>query len=191
MTHPAPRSRAGVILMTTSLPERPPQYFIDELLVPQWDPSTVVGFEPTDDPTDQGFVPVGTSLDDVGESYPSLTVQRTNESSGGETGYDFMTERGPGQNRDGQLLVTARVEDNQDGYVGDSSTYGTVDAEDLASDLVDEVERICIDNATASGTELAYVGSYSGSDAPNDYDETPTVFIDQCIVLYSWSRTPS
>jgi hypothetical protein len=176
----------------TQLPSRPAQYFIDEFLVPEWDPSNAMGFDPSAQPGDDAFCPVGTSLDDVGRTYPSITVQRTNETSGGQTGYDFLTANGPGQNRDGQLLVSAYVEDDPDGegYTGDSGTYSAVDAETLVATLIDEAEGLVLRNANAPGTDFSFVGSYLGADAPDDFDAEPTVRVQQCIVLYSWIRAP-
>jgi len=176
--------------MTTRLPQRPAKYWIDEFLLPFWDASNAVGFDPSAQPGDEEFLPVATSLDDVGRAYPSLTVQRTNETSGGETTYDFLTADGPGQNRDGQLLVSAYVEDDPDGYTGDPSTHTAIDASALASTLIDEVESLVLRNANAAGTQLSYVGSQRGADAPDDFDATPTVRVEQCIVTYAWVRRP-
>jgi hypothetical protein len=175
--------------MTRRLPQPPAQYFIDELLLPEWQPSGAVGFDVAlSDPSANGFVPVGESLDDVGESYPSLTVQRSNETSGGETGYDFLTADGPGQNRDGTLLVTARAEDRGGDYSGDSSTYDSVAADDLVAELIAEVADVCSRRATAPNTEFSFVGAFPGADAPDDFDATPTVRIAQTTVNYAWIR---
>jgi hypothetical protein len=175
--------------MARRLPQRPSQYFIDEILLPAWDPSGAVGFDVTvGDPSAEAFLPVGTSLDDVGQVYPSLVVQRSNETSGGETGYDFLTSDGPGQNRDGNLLVTVRAEDLEDGYTGDSSTYDAVAADDLVAELIAEVADVCSRRATAPNTEFSFVSAFPGADAPDDTDVTPTVRIAQTTVQYAWIR---
>jgi len=175
----------------TRLPSRPAQYFIDEILLPSWQPDKAVGFDVSAMPSDESFCPVATSLDGVGQVHPSLVIQRTNETSGGETGFDFMTERGPGQNRDGQLLATARVEDDPQGYTGDSAVHNAVDADELAATLINEVEDIAsIRNPLGGTTEFKTLGSYPGATAPADEDAEPTVRIEQCIILYSWTRAP-
>jgi hypothetical protein len=175
--------------MARRLPQRPPQYFIDEILLPEWDPSGAVGFDVTQgDPSAADFMPTATSVDDVGAAYPSLVVQRTNETSGGQTGYDFLTSDGPGQNRDGNLLVTVRAEDREGGYTGDSSTYDAVAADDLVAELIAEVADVCSRRATAPNTDFSFVSAFPGADAPDDTDATPTVRIAQTTVQYAWIR---
>lgn len=175
--------------MPTRLPQRPEQYFIDDVLLPEWQPSGAVGFDvQQSDPSADDFVPVGTSLDDVGEVSPSLTVQRTNETAGGQTGYDFVTADGPGQQRDGQLLVTAYVEDDEDGYTGDAGTYSTVDASELVDTLINEVEDVVLRRANAPNTDFSYLGAFRAADAPDDFDATPTVRIEQTTIQYGWIR---
>jgi len=177
--------------MPTRLPQKPAQYFIDQFLLTDWDPAGAVGYDTTASPGDEAFVDLATSVEDVGASYPTLVVQGSNETSGGASTYDFSTANGPGQMRDGQLIVTARAEDcDGESYTGDSSTYAAVDAEDAAATLIDEVEDICIRNANGGSSEFNTLGSQPVADAPNDYDETPTVFIEQCTVTYSWDRAP-
>lgn len=163
--------------------------FIDDALLADWDPDGAVGYDPDAAPGDEGFVAIGTSLDDVGETHPHVTIQRTNETAPGGTGYNFIAPNGPGQDRTGQLLATARAESGTD-YSGDASTHDPVDAETLVDELINEVEDVCLRNAEADETEISPLGSYRGADAPNDYDVSPPVMIEQCIVLYSWSRIP-
>lgn len=172
-----------------SLSQRAEQEFI-ELLLADWGPSEAVGFDLDDQPGDEGLLPVARSLESVGDSYPHLTVQRTNETSGGETTYDFLTTNGPGQNRTGQLLVTARAEVIQDGYTGDSATHSAVDAEAIVDRLIAAVENVCLRNPQGGDSSFSYCGSQRGADAPDDYDPTPPVFIEQCTVAYGWIRTP-
>lgn len=168
----------------------PVDVFLEQALIPDWQPSNAVGYDLQAQPGDEAFLPVGESLADVGETYPHLTVQRTNETAPGASGYNFITTAGPGQDRSGQLLVSARAEQSQDGYTGDSGTHAAVDAGDLVGTLLDMVEDTTLANATARDTDFNTLSSYRGADAPNDYDATPPVVIDQCVVSYSWSRLP-
>ncbi|WP_436933694.1 hypothetical protein [Halovenus marina] len=166
------------------------QVFIDDALLPDWEPSTAVGYDVQEgDPQADAFIPVGNSLDDVGEAYPSLTIQRTNETTPGSTSYNFLAPDGPGQDRQGQLLATARAEEGTT-YTGDSATHDAVDADTLVNTLIDEVEDVCLANAEAHQTEISPLGGYRGADAPDDFEATPTVRIEQCIVVYSWQRIP-
>jgi len=112
--------------MSLTLPQRPAQYFIDEVLLPSWEPTEAVGFDPSAAPGTEAFLPVATTLDTVGASYPSLVVQFSSENSGGESTYDYLTPDGPGQNRLGTLLITARAESERS-YTGDSSTFAARD----------------------------------------------------------------
>lgn len=175
--------------MSTRLSKPPAQLFIDDVLLPNWDPAGAVGYDPTQTPGDDAFLPVATSIANVGAVYPSLVVSYSNETSGGETTYDFMTTEGPGQQRDGQLVATARAEDERD-YAGDPVTHSTVDAETIVDRLIAEVEDICLANATADGTEFSYLGSQRDADVPDDYDTTPPVRIADCTIAYGWDRRP-
>ncbi len=174
--------------MSLQLPDDPDQYFIDQILLPDWNPAEVHGFDVQASPDTEAFIPVATSLDAVGASYPSLVVSYSNETAGGDSTYQYMTQNGPGQVRNGSLVATARVQDSDDGYTGDSSTYSAVEADTLASDVIDHVEDICARNATAPGTEFQHVGSQSGSDAPDDRDASPIVRLATCTISYSWRR---
>lgn len=178
--------------MPTRLSKRPEQLFIDDVLLQDWQPSGAVGYDPTASQGSDAFFPVATSLEDVGSVYPHLTVARSNESTGGETTYDAMTTDGPAQNRNGQLVVAARAAATEadEEYTGDSSTYSAVDAETLVDELINEVEDLCLRNPQGRNTDFSYLGSQRGADAPNDYDQTSPVFIEQCTIAYGWLRTP-
>lgn len=169
--------------MSLQLPSRPAQYFIDEVLLPEWNASGAGGLDINASPTDSAFVPVATSIDDVGAVYPSLIIQYSNETSGGESTYSFMTQEGAGQNRQGTLIATARAQDSQDGYEG-------MDAEDATVALIEEVENVCQRQAAAPDTDFQHVGSTRGPDAPDDVEEDPTVRLATTQVSYSWLRTP-
>jgi len=135
-------------------------------------------------------VPVARTIDNVGSVYPSLILQRSNETAGGESTYSFMTSDGPGQNRTGTLLATARAQDVEDDYTGDSSTYDAVDANQIVVELIDEVEAVCQRRADAPNSEFETIGSQRGPDVPDDTDEDPPVRIAQCEIRYSWIRDP-
>jgi hypothetical protein len=172
------------------LNERPEKLFTSKALVPDWDPSGAVGYAVNSQPGDEDFLAVGTSLDQVGEVYPHLTIQRTNETAPGGTGYNFVTgDGGVGQDRDGQLLVTARAEERDGGYTGDSAQYDPVDATRLVEQLIAEVEDVALRNAAPQATPISPLGSYRGSAAEDDTDETPTVRIEQTLILYYYSRS--
>jgi len=174
----------------TRLSDSVEQVFIEQALLEDWDPSRAVGYDPSLSRGDDGFIPVAESLEDVGERYPSLTVARTNETAPGSTSYNFITADGPGQDRTGQLIVTARAETREAGYSGDPSQIDPVDAEDLVDELINEVEDTALSNATPGDTEFNSLGSYRGADSPHDFDASPPVMIEQCIIVYSWTRLP-
>ena len=177
--------------MGLTLPERPAQYFIDEVLLPAWDPADARGFDVTvGDPDAAAFLPVARTIDNVGAVYPSLIVQYSNETSGGESTYDFMTADGPGQNRSGTLLATVRAQDDQRGYTGDSAAYDAVDADDIVGALTDAVESVVARNAAGGDTEFQTLGSQRGPDVPDDTEEDPPVRLSQVEIRYSWVRRP-
>ena len=176
--------------MVTSLPSKADQYFIDQLLVPNWDAANVRGYDVDQtDPDAEDFLPVATSIADVGAVYPSIIASGGDEPAGGGTSYDYLGSDGPGQRRTGQLQVTIRAEAGTD-YVGDSTTYSSADAETIVAELAQEVERICIDNPTGDTSEFQFVGS-GWPDVPDD-DEAGSgevVRIEQITVTYQWLRT--
>jgi len=176
--------------MTLTLPDRPAQHFIDKVLLPEWDAGDAVGVYPAAAPGGGAFLPVATTLDNVGAGYPSLVVQYSNETSGGESTYDYVTPRGPGQNRRGTLLAIARAESEQGGYVGDPATYDALAADDLAVALVAAVENVCQRAATGGASAFETVGSQRGPDAPDDRDVAPPVRIANTQINYSYLRQP-
>jgi len=170
------------------LPQSPADVFIDQALLPDWDPSTAVGYDVQASPGDDAFLAVGQSLDDVGSVYPHITVQFSTESSPGSTTYNYITADGtPGQDRNGQLVVTARAE-AQTAYTGDPNQYTGVDADEIVERLIASVEDVALANATAASTDISPLGSQRGADQPNDYDVTPPVLMASCTVTYHWSR---
>ena len=175
--------------MTLELPARPAQHFIDELLLPAWDASDAVGYDPAAAPGADAFLPVATSLSNVGAGYPSLVIQYSSETTPGESTYDFMTARGPGQTRQGTLVAVARAESEAGGYRGDAG-FEPLSAEEIVVALVDEVERIAASNATGGTSAFETVGSQRGPEAPDDTDVSPPVRIANCQIDYSYLRTP-
>jgi len=169
--------------MSLSLPQRPAKYFITEVLADAWRPVDALGYDPTTKPDDDGFLPVATSIDNVGAVYPSLVISFSNETSGGETTYDYLTPNGPGQNRTGTLVATARA---QDGL-----TYRqSADAQAVVDALVEEVEAVCQRRAAAPTSEFQSLGSQRGPDVPDDFEDDPTVRLANAQVAYSWLRRP-
>jgi hypothetical protein len=148
-----------------------------------------VGFDVNAPPDSDAFLPVATSLSNVGAGYPSLVIQYSNETSGGESTYDFLTSEGPGQNRQGTLLAIARAEAEQGDFAGSPSATPQP-ARDLVVELVEEVERIAITNATGADSEFRTIGSQRGPEAPDDMDVSPPVRIANCQIDYSYSRNP-
>jgi len=177
--------------MALTLPERPAQYFINEILLLDWQPSEARGYDPTvTDPDAEAFLPVATSINDVGAVYPSVIVQFSNETSGGESTYDFLTPSGPGQNRTGELVVTVRAQDTEDDYTGDATTHDAAEADDIVVELATAVETVVQRNAGGGGTEFATLGSQRGPDIPDDYEQDPPVRLADTQVSYSWVRDP-
>jgi len=197
--------------MTLTLPERPAKHFIKEVLIPEWDPTEAEGFDPSASPGTEAFLPVATTLDNVGATYPSLVVQYSNETSGGESTYDYLTPDGPGQNRQGTLLAIARAEQKDGsysgdgssgdyggaqwggteyGYTGDDTTYPGQSASDIVVTLIEAVENACLRAATGGQSEFQTIGSQRGPEAPDDTDVTPPVRIANTQIDYSWLRRP-
>jgi len=176
--------------MTTRLSRPSEDVFIEDALLPSWPPSEAVGFDVTvTDADSDAFVPVGKSLDDVGATYPHITVQETNQTAPNTTSYSFLTPDGPGQDRTGQLLVTCRAEDRDAGYAGGAS-HTAVDAQTLVRIFRQAVEDTALDNFSASDSEFDFLGSNPSADTPDDFGQEPTVRQSQVTVLFGWRRTP-
>jgi hypothetical protein len=179
--------------MTLTLPDRPAKYFINEILVPSWDAdaiATAKGYDLSASPADEAFLPVATTIDDVGAVYPSLIIQYSNETSGGESTYDYLTPNGPGQNRTGTLLAVVRAQEAGDGYTGDAAQHDPEPADDIGVHILEAVENICQRNAGGGSSQFQSLGSQRGPDATDDDDENPTVRIDNRQIIYSWLRQP-
>jgi len=172
----------------SQLPDRPAKYFINQLLVPDWNPSIAKGYDLITNRNAEAYLPVATTIDNVSAVYPSLIVQYSNETSGGQSTYDFIGENGPGQLRQGTLLCTARAQDSDNGYTGDSNNFSAQPAHDIVQHIIEAVEQVAQDNAGGGGTEFEHIGSQRGPDAPDDDEEDGTVRIANCQISYSWIR---
>jgi len=171
----------------TRLPDTPAKHFRDAILKPNWDASVAKGFDPNNStPTDDEFLPTQTSINNVGAVYPSLIIQFSNETSGGESTYDAVSKDGPVQFRSGTLLAIARAEDGGREYTGDSNQYSAEPAEDIVVDIIDAVEDACRSVAAGQSSEFQAVGSQRGPDAPDDTDVNPPVRIANCQVQYTY-----
>ncbi|QLH82461.1 hypothetical protein [Halosimplex pelagicum] len=174
---------------TRSPPTQPEQEMID-LLVAKWDPSMVRGYDLEASPDHQAHMPAADSIDNVGAVFPSLVVSFSNETSGGESTFDFMTERGPGQSPQGVLLATARAEDHdEDNYRG-SDDYAAVDAGTIVDEIAGHALDICREHWSAPGTGFTRVGGQRGPDAPDDLNEDPPVRIAQRQLNYGALYVP-
>jgi hypothetical protein len=176
--------------MPLELPDRPAKHFIDEVLLPNFDPALANGFKITNvSPGDEAFLPVATTIDNVGAVFPSLIISFSNSSSGGETTYDFVTRDGPGQRRQGTLVATARAE-VRDGYSGDRAAFDPIPARNLVVQITEAVERVCQQQATAPNSSFETIGSQRAAEAPDDRAADPTVRMANVEVRYSFSRRP-
>jgi len=175
--------------MTQALPKQADLYFLQDFLAPLWDETNTVGFNPNTT-TGDGVLRADTSFNKLGDTYPQFTVQTTGEeSSGGTTSYDYLTNDGPGQNRNGTLTAQVRVEDTDDGsgYTGDSGTYSAVEADRLATLIRQEIERICIENPTGADTKFSFVGS-NANHVPDETNNTLAVRREALTLSYGWFR---
>jgi hypothetical protein len=155
--------------MVPQLSDEPEEIFAS-FLRSNWDPANTLGYDPTvTDTSADAFLPLQTSIDDVGAVYPSVVVTYSNQTVGGQTGYTFMSSSGPGKDPDGTCLATVRAEDDSAGYTGDSGTYSAVDAEAIAHTLLQEVERVIGQNPVPSN-DFDYQGVVRGPDIPDDDD---------------------
>jgi len=164
-----------------SLSERPEDIFMG-VLESEWTPSNVRGYDVND-----GSLPLADSIENVGAVYPSLIIQFSSETSGGNTTYDYISSSGPGSNNNGELIATVRAQDDENNTPSYENDGGTaVRADTIAYEIIQEVERITRDNATGADTDFGHLGGQRGPDAPDDLDESPPVRIEQFQVSYSW-----
>jgi hypothetical protein len=173
--------------MTVSLPQKADQYFIDEILVPNWDKTNTKGYD-----ANTAALPTSTSISNVGAKSPSIIVQSNNETSPNQTGYNFMTNSGPGQTRTGTLIATIRAEDGPDGPLQDvyeNDGTGAITAEEIVTLLRQEIERVTLANPTAGTTEFTYVSTFPAGGTPDDLDSDPAVRQESVTINYGWIRS--
>lgn len=176
--------------MVENLSKQPQIHFLQDLLKVKWKPANVVGYDVTVT-SGESLIKADDSFEKLGEYYPQFTVQMAgDESSGGESGYDFISADGPGQNRLSTLTAQARVEDPLDkdvGYTGDSNTYAEVDAETLVELIRKEIERVCNDNPTAPGTDFSFVSAIHGQ-IPDESNSSRAIRKDGAVIQYGWLK---
>lgn len=174
--------------MSDSLPQKADQYFIDEILDPNWTAANVKGYD-----ANTAALPTATSISNVGAKYPQIVIQGGNETAPNQTGYDFLTDSGPGQTRTGTLIATIRAQDGEDGplqalYENDNSA--AVTAEDIVTLIRQEIERVTLANPTAGATEFTHISAFPAGDTPDDLDSDPVVRQESVTINYGWIREP-
>lgn len=165
----------------SQLNDRPENIFMD-LLASEWTPSNVRGYD-----VNTVDLPLADSIENVGAVYPSLIVSFSSETSTGNTTYDYISNSGPGSNNNGELIATVRAQDDEDNDPSyTNSNDPAVRADEIAYEIIQEVERITRDNATGANTDFGHLGGQRGADAPDDLEESPPVRIEQFQVSYNW-----
>lgn len=163
----------------------PEQEFM-ELLINEWDPTEVRGYD-----VSTGSLPLADSLDNVGSKYPSLVVQFSNQTTGGDSTYEFLSETGPGGVPAGSLVVTARAQDddnNEPSYEGDGGAAARADR--ITQEIIHHVREIARANPTGGSTAFAALGANRTADAPDDDSQTPTVRLASVTIQYSFLEQP-
>jgi len=165
----------------------PEREFMD-LLAAEWDPSEVRGYDVND-----GSLPLADSLDNVGAVYPSLVVQFSNQTTGGDSTYEFISgdDAGPGAVPTGSLVATARAQDdddNQPSYENDGGTAARADL--ITQEIIHHVREIARANATGGTTGFEVLGANRTADAPDDDSQTPTVRLASVTIQYSFLELP-
>lgn len=172
--------------MPTTLVPKAEQQVVD-YFVANWDPTATHSYDPADDDdTDlSDYLPMATSIDDVGEVYPSVVVTPSNEPSPSETGYEFMGTDGPGAHPQGSVVATIRA-DQRDG-----TAYNGTDAESVAEEIAAHIDDLVGGSAyNPSGTDFTLWSSYPAAAPDDDRGEGDTTFIEQRSILYYYAKTP-
>jgi len=172
--------------MPRQLPERPDKYIINEVLVPNWDTSDALGYDPTAQPGTDAHLTTATTVDNVTAHDPSLIVSYSNETTTGESTYEFITANGPASRPVGTVIVTARAESDPDGYTGDAGTYNAISGDDLVVTLIEAAENAAHTIPDGGTTDLEFVGVERGPDAPHDFDTDPTVYQANTRIRYGY-----
>jgi hypothetical protein len=153
--------------------------------VANWTPSETSGYDPQATGDLTAYLPIATTLDNVGEVYPSVVVTPSNEPAPSPTGYEFQTPNGPGSNPLGQVVVTVRAEERE------SDSYRGTDAESIASDIAHYIEAHIGETAHApSGTDFTFWSGFQANPPNDDRSEGDTTYIEQVTVNYSYTKTP-
>jgi hypothetical protein len=165
-----------------------------DLLASEWDPTQVRGFNVNEtDPADESFLPLEDSIENVGTTYPSITITYSNETSPGSSGYSFVNTNGPGSNNQGSMIATVRAEADPDGnksYTGDIATYNKVYADTIAKEILHHIREIVRANPNGGTSNFDVLGTDKGAEAPDDYSSDPAVMVEQANILFSWIEKP-
>ena len=179
--------------MPQTLPDNPAIHFIDQVIVPNFNPANAVGYDPSvTNPSNDAFIPIAESFEETNPPYPFVYVQNGgSESTPGDSGYSFVSNGGPGQNRNGTLTIQIHAEDTQDnsGYTGDSGTYSAISADKLVEEIRKEIERLTTANATGGNSDFEVISSFR-NEVPDESTDSTVVRKSGCSITYSWLREP-
>jgi len=170
--------------MPTTLDPKAGQQVVDYLIA-NWQPAETEGYDPTATGTLDAYLPIATSIDNVGEVYPSVVVTPSNEPPPSPTGYEFVGSNGPGASPLGQVVATVRADER-----GASSYRGT-DAEDIAEQVVAHIDTLVGASAhNPAGTDFTWWSSYPANPPDDDRGEGDTTYLEQRAISYGYTKTP-
>lgn len=170
--------------MPTTLDPKAEQQVID-YFVANWTPAETQGYDPSATSDLAAYLPIATSIDNVGEVYPSVVVTASNEPPPSPTGYEFNTPDGPGATPTGQVVATVRADERE------TDAYRGTDAESIAESIAAHIDTLVTGSASApSGTDFIWWSAYPANPPDDDRGEGDTTFIEQRAISYSYTKTP-
>jgi len=169
---------------TDRLPKRAAALILEDVLAPNWTPADSHGWGlPGSNPTNT--LTAGTSLSDINETHPSVVVTPENEAVAGASGYSYLSNNGPLQDRDGSVVATIRVE-HTGGY---SDGNSSVSAERLAYLIRTQVESICTDQSVTNGTDLYNLAAFPAGSVTDEREDVPATEVVSVAIPYNWLKS--
>lgn len=169
---------------TDRLPKRAASLILEDVLASNWDPTNSHGWGlPGSGAT--STITAGTSLSDITETHPSLVVTPENETVAGASGYSYLSQSGPLQDRDGSVVATIRVEHERTYDYNGSS----ISAERLAYLIRAEIERIGTDRSVTDNTDLYNLSAFPAGSVTDEREDVPATEVVSVALPYNWIKS--
>lgn len=173
-------------MTASTLPDHP-AWMARDVLISDWQPSAVAGFDPTVPFRDPDGLAMSRGWYDTIDTDPVVALSNFSSPTTTESGYDGIDPTGAGatQQRNGSGLITIFAEGGRE--YGD----GGLEADTLVFRLRQHIERIVMDANNEGRLPGPWTYASTGWDQSTvNTDPNPSVHQSQLSFYYGWNRTP-